>query len=138
MLVVRRCSHYSNVVADQDLFDVHLWIKSVAESADIEDRATLRQMGEWVEEEKDGVNKSLDHAKRLNHKMSEISQSLVSSARSDHKSLRQKLKDQYFSFQAQLTTSVASLEEEETKRRFHRHDEYHAQAKADDGKIEQS
>ena len=105
------------MVADQDLFDVHLWIKSVAESADIEDRATLRQMGEWVEEEKDSVNKSLDHAKRLNHKMSEISQSLVSSARSDHKSLRQKLKDQYFSFQAQLTNLVTSLEEEETKRR---------------------
>jgi len=100
-----------------DLFDVSVWIRSVSEASEIEERATQKQMEAWAEEEADTVTKSLNTAKGLKEKMKKISESLVTTARNEHTTLRKKLKEQYFSFQAQLTELVANLEEEENKRR---------------------
>ena len=101
----------------QDLFDVSIWIKHLSEGSEIDERAAQKHMQAWATEEADTVSQSLSTAKGLQERMKKISESLVTTARTEHTTLKNKLKEQYFAFQAQLTDLVANLEEEETKRR---------------------
>jgi hypothetical protein len=101
----------------QDLFDVSIWIKNLSDGSEIDERAAQKHMQAWAAEEADTVSQSLNTAKGLKEKMEKISESLVTTARTEHTTLKNKLKEQYFAFQAQLTDLVANLEEEETKRR---------------------
>ena len=101
----------------QNLFDVGIWIKTIADAVQGEEREFERAMAQWAAEEADIISKSLDQAKNLKAKMTEISASLLTSAHNSTNALRKKLKEQYFSFQSQLAALVENLKEEEQTRR---------------------
>eukprot|EP00960_Hanusia_phi_P041534 755033-Hanusia_phi.AAC.1 len=61
----------------------------------------------------DKVTKSLEQARLLKTSLQQISDSLITTAHADHKVLRKKLSEQYFTFNAQVNRLVGSLEQQE-------------------------
>ncbi|EKX50156.1 hypothetical protein GUITHDRAFT_135339 [Guillardia theta CCMP2712] len=61
----------------------------------------------------DKVTKSLEQARLLKTSLQQISDSLITTAHSDHKVLRKKLSEQFFSFNSQVNRLVESLERQD-------------------------
>ena len=100
-----------------DLFDLAQWVRLISEAFSLEERQFERELKQMADLETDKVSASLQQAQDLKQRMADISLSLVATAQSEHKLLRSKLKEQYFSFESRLSMLISNLEEEGIKRR---------------------